>query len=67
MLAHTLHTWGFDVDQAAIAEEALDQHGWTGRRDEPYALAMIEHQMEGMDGLRLAEVLRSQAPTTSSA
>ncbi len=66
VLAHTLHTWGFCVDQAATAEEALDQHGWTGSPDEVYALALIEHQMEGMDGIALAEVLRTQTPTAST-
>jgi len=66
VLAHTLHSWGFIVDQAANAEEALDHYGWTGSPDDVYALALIEHQMEGMDGLQLAHVLRSQAPTAST-
>jgi two-component system sensor histidine kinase/response regulator len=66
VLAHTLHSWGFIVDQAATAEEALDHYGWTGADDHRYALALIEHQMEGMDGIQLAEVLRAQAPTTST-
>lgn len=66
VLAHTLHTWGFIVDQASSAEEALDHHGWSGSPDEVYALALIEHQMEGMDGIELAEVLRSQEPTAST-
>jgi signal transduction histidine kinase/CheY-like chemotaxis protein len=63
VLAHTLHSWGFVVDQAANAEEALDHYGWSGTPNRVYALALIEHQMEGMDGLQLAEVLRSQEPT----
>jgi CheY-like chemotaxis protein len=67
VLAHTLHTWGFIVDQAANAEEALDHYGWTGSPDQVYALALIEHQMDGeMDGLDLARVLRKQAPTAST-
>jgi two-component system, sensor histidine kinase and response regulator len=67
VLAHTLHTWGFIVDQAANAEEALDHYGWTGSPDQVYALALIEHQMDGeMDGLDLARVLRNQAPTAST-
>jgi signal transduction histidine kinase/CheY-like chemotaxis protein len=66
VLAHTLHSWGFVVDQAATAEEALDHYGWSGTPDHRYALALIEHQMEGMDGLQLAEVLRSQAPTSET-
>ncbi|MGK2947236.1 MAG: ATP-binding protein [Acidimicrobiales bacterium] len=69
VLAHTLHSWGFIVDQAATAEEALDHYGWTASGSDTYALALIEHQMDGMDGMdgvQLAEVLRSQAPTTST-
>jgi signal transduction histidine kinase/CheY-like chemotaxis protein len=66
VLAHTLHTWGFKVDQAANAEEALDHYGWSGSPGRVYALALIEHQMDGMDGIQLAEVLRSQAPTAST-
>jgi two-component system sensor histidine kinase/response regulator len=66
VLADTLHTWGFCVDQAANAEEALDHHGWTGSPDDVYALALIEHQLEGMDGIELAHVLRSQTPTEST-
>jgi len=66
VLAHTLHGWGFIVDQAASAEDALDQFGWSGKPDDVYALALIEHQMDGMDGIQLAEVLRLQAPTAST-
>lgn len=67
VLAHTLHTWGFYVDQAANADEALDQHCWSGPADQTYALALIEHQLEdGMDGLQLSSLLRSQRPTAST-
>jgi len=66
VLAHTLHTWGFVVDQAASAEDALDEHCWSGSPDQPYSLVLVEHQMEGMDGLRLAEVLRTQARTANA-
>lgn len=57
VLAHTLHTWGFVVDQAASAEDALEHHAAT---EGGYAIALIESHLEGMDGVRLAEVLRSQ-------
>jgi CheY-like chemotaxis protein len=67
VLAHTLHSWGFLVDQAASAEEALDVYGWTGSPNETYAIALIDHQMEGMDGVELARVLRAQEPTASTA
>jgi CheY-like chemotaxis protein len=66
VLAHTLHSWGFIVDQAATAEEALDQYGWSGSPQETYALALIEHQMEEMDGIQLASVLRRQERTEST-
>jgi len=66
VLAHTLHSWGFVVDQAASADEALDVYGWSGSPNETYALALVEHQMEGMDGLELAQVLRAQEPTAST-
>jgi signal transduction histidine kinase/CheY-like chemotaxis protein len=66
VLAHTLHSWGFVVDQASSAEEALDVFGWSGSGDETYALALIEHQMEGMDGIQLSEVFRSQRSTAST-
>ena len=63
VLAHTLHTWGFVVDQAATPEEALDHYGWNGSTHQGYALALIEHKMEEMDGLQLASVLRTQVST----
>lgn len=59
VLAHTLHTWGFVVDQAANGEDALELYGRTTGR---YALALIELQLDGMDGVRLGEVLRAQDP-----
>jgi|GEM_PF-5742900 signal transduction histidine kinase/CheY-like chemotaxis protein len=58
VLAHVLHGWGFRVDQAASADEALDHCGLGG---EPYALALVDHQLEGADGLDLCAALRSQA------
>jgi signal transduction histidine kinase/CheY-like chemotaxis protein len=66
VLAHTLHSWGFIVDQAATAQEALDQYGWSASPQEAYALALIEHQMQEMDGIQLAKVLRSQDRTAST-
>jgi signal transduction histidine kinase/ActR/RegA family two-component response regulator len=57
VLAHVLHGWGFRVDQAATADEALDQCGLAA---EPYALALLDHQLDGADGLDLAAALRSQ-------
>jgi len=67
VLAHTLHSWGFVVDQATSAEEALHQYAWTADSpDERYALAIIEHKLDGMDGMELARHLRHQERTSST-
>jgi signal transduction histidine kinase/ActR/RegA family two-component response regulator len=66
VLAHSLHSWGFVVDQAATAEETLHEYAWTGSSAETYAVAVIEHRLEGMDGIRLAEVLRAQEATSAT-
>ena len=58
--SHVLHGWGFQVDQASDADQALDYCGWAG---EPYALALIEHQLDGTDGIDLAAILRTQQRT----
>jgi signal transduction histidine kinase/ActR/RegA family two-component response regulator len=65
VLAHSLHSWGFVVDQAASAEEALHEFAG-GSGSATYAVAVIEHGLEGMDGIRLAEVLRAQEATSST-
>jgi len=65
MLAYTLHTWGFLVDQAASAEEAIILHGTdTASR---YAVVLLDYQLDDMDGLRLATVLKHRGATASAA
>ncbi len=66
VLAHSLQSWGFVVDQASTAEEALHEFAWGGSSVPTYAVAVIEHRLEGMDGIRLAEVLRAQQATSST-
>ena len=67
VLAHTLHSWGFVVDQASSAEEALHQYAWNADQpDERYALAILEHKLDGMDGMELARHLRHQQRTSST-
>ncbi|HEX7134057.1 MAG TPA: ATP-binding protein, partial [Iamia sp.] len=63
VLAHTLHTWGFVVDQAESAEDALELYA---RTRGSYALAILEYQLDGMDGVKLGEVLRAQDPNAST-
>ncbi|HMJ78357.1 MAG TPA: ATP-binding protein [Iamia sp.] len=63
VLSHTLHTWGFVVDQAESAEDALELYA---RTRGTYALAILEYQLDGMDGVKLGEILRAQDPTAST-
>lgn len=63
VLAYTLHGWGFEVDQAASAEDALHHYGWSPDPSKAYALALVDHRMDGMNGLELARAMRCQAPT----
>lgn len=65
VLAHTLHSWGFLVDQAASAEEALHDFGWSSETEGEagYAVALIERNLEGMDGLALARLLHREHST----
>jgi signal transduction histidine kinase len=63
VLAHILHGWGLRVDQAGSGEEALDLCGLEGGS---YALAIIDHQLEGVNGMDVALALRSQARTADT-
>ena len=63
VLAQTLQGWGFVVDKASTGEQALNQYAWSGSPAEPYAVVIIEHRMEHMDGVELARIMRSQEPT----
>jgi two-component system sensor histidine kinase/response regulator len=67
VLAHTLHSWGFVVDQASSAEDALHHYGWSEEGvDSTYAVAIIDRALDGMDGLELARVLHQQASTSDT-
>ena len=65
-LAYTLHTWGFVVDQATTAHEALDQHTWTEADEPPYAVVIVDQRFDEMTGIQLATLLRRQ-PATAAA
>jgi two-component system sensor histidine kinase/response regulator len=66
VLAHTLHGWGFVVDQAESGQLALDRFAWANTPQDPYSVVIIEHHMDGMDGLHLAQILRNQPPTADA-
>ncbi len=67
VLAHTLSSWGFVVDQAVDADDALHHHAWTASPGKAYSLVIIEHRLRGTSGLELARILRHQGPTASAA
>ena len=67
VMAHTLQSWGFVVDQATTAEEALHHFAWSQDPAMAYAVVIVEHRMAGMDGVALARVLRAQGPTATAA
>jgi two-component system sensor histidine kinase/response regulator len=66
VLAHTLHSWGFVVDQATTAEDALQHYAWSGATGRVYSVVIVEHRLEGMDGIELSRILRHQAPTAQA-
>ncbi len=66
MLAYSLHTWGFIVDQAATADEAMDQFAWTSTPAGHYSLAIIEQSSDGVSGVDLAAMLKQQPPTADA-
>ena len=61
VLTHTLQGWGFVVQCAANAAEALDVIRDRGNAD-VFALMVLDHQMPGMDGLQLARTIRRERP-----
>jgi signal transduction histidine kinase/CheY-like chemotaxis protein len=61
VLAHTLQAWGFAVECAASAAQALDLIRDPAATD-AFALMLVDHQMPGMDGLQLAQAIRREQP-----
>ena len=51
------HAWGCRVGQAANASEAMDELRRGTDSESPYDVALIDHQMRGIDGLRLAKLI----------
>ncbi len=59
LLAYTLHQWGFVVDQAETAQEALSLGVESLTQPEGYAVALLDYQLDDMDGVRLAGLLHA--------
>jgi signal transduction histidine kinase/FixJ family two-component response regulator len=68
VIAHSLQNWGFIVDQASSADEALHRYSWSGLGGPGYALVVLEHRLDDIDidGVELARLLRAQEATSSS-
>ena len=58
-------TWGCEVGRAASASDALRELREAVAADMPYAMVLIDAHMPGIDGFRLAELLRQEAPFQS--
>ncbi len=57
VLAGTLQEWELEVVAAASAAEALDQLHRRHQLQDRFAVALIDHQMPGMDGAALVEAM----------
>ena len=58
IVAELLEKWGIPHAQASSGHEALDRLREAHKSGNPFALAILDHQMPGMDGEELAELIR---------
>ena len=58
ILEDQVRSWGFRIETAASGEEALARLREAADRD-PFALALLDMQMPGMDGFALADAVRA--------
>ena len=61
ILFEQCRSWGFRVETAADAEEALARFAESVRLNRPYALAILDMQMPRMTGAELARRLKADA------
>lgn len=59
LLEAQLSAWGMRVDCVADAPRALERLYAALREGQPYAIAILDHQMPGMDGLMLAKAIQA--------
>jgi signal transduction histidine kinase/DNA-binding response OmpR family regulator len=59
ILEAQLSAWGMRVDCVADAPRALERLYAALREGQPYAIAILDHQMPGMDGLMLAKAIKA--------
>ncbi|WP_411819972.1 response regulator [Hyphococcus formosus] len=59
ILKEQLGSWGLKSDLAENADEALDLLRKAASANTPYALAILDYQMPGADGVELAQTIKS--------
>ncbi len=59
MLQQTADLWGMRAEEAEGAERALELLRAAARGGEPYAAAVLDFQMPGMDGFQLARAIKA--------
>ncbi len=59
ILHHYLVAWGMDDTVVEDGPRALEQLRYAARRGKPFQLAILDMQMPGMDGIELADKIRS--------
>jgi len=66
ILVEQLTAWGLRADAFGSGAEALDAARRAARDGAPYDLAILDHQMPGMDGIELARRLRQDPATIAT-
>jgi signal transduction histidine kinase/DNA-binding response OmpR family regulator len=61
LLEAKLTAWGMQVDCIEDETQALDRLRLAFQEERPYALAMIDFQLQGMEGMALAHAIKSDA------
>ena len=59
--ARTLQAWGCIVDEVENGAEALESIRAASARGEPYAVALLDMNLEALDGLSLAAAVRADS------